>query len=581
MFALALVLQLLVALYGIAQEVRWGHYGFHTGEYGSAALHTRLHGTFVLSTAPDWVVPTRAQLNFHHPYLLHQYIAASQALFGEKPWVLRLPNVLFAFAALCGVWSLLRRARDEQTAALGALFFVLNPLHGCYCFLPEYQLCAFTWVLWGGVGWLETLRAPRAWSVALFLLCAALAGLTDWPWYPVAFFLFLSFAWQLRPGGALALEHAQAPRKLLALRATLAAFALVVLTTFTQHLLMARWQGEFGQATGSFLHRAGGMHVRVLVPLLLQRFGLLHATVLPLLAVRWLYDTARTRRGDALTLYLGSVLLGAILDTSIFRWGFAFHEYRTYWYVPAFAFIAAESVLRFAPWLAARAEKGLAPAVFRTRALALTAGGLALVLFAFYVPMVALCRARGGSVTMSNYSEHLSDMLLARVARLRRVPGSAVAVGSTLDGRLEVRWLLDGPHSVIRSSFDVRELYPHGSVLALDRSGPFEGDPSWTPLVARGHLLVVDGDALLVTTAEGDASVEVAHPVRRGRRSLLDAWLHASFQGPAGLEAGTPAEMERAARAVHATDEVLVRARRGHTPLLDALPRDLEGATRR
>ena len=351
--AMLLCLQVLHGTWGINQDIVWGHAGFHIGEYGTQAVHLRRHHAFIPAESDEFTKPRNSDLELRHPFLLHPYIAVMQAAFGERPWTARVVPLLFSLLALGGMWSFVRRTRDDLTAHLATAFFVLSPLNLIYCILPEYQISAVAWTLWAWVGTHETLRRPTGRSIALWLGCAALAGLTDWPWFEVAAFFFVLVAWRLRPGGPLA--RASTPRDVRTMRLALFGFCVVVLATFVQHFAIVKALGQAEALRHSFNDRTTVFNWAEARNMIKTRFPLLHTTPVLWATGLWVLRAVLGWRRDLATALFLAIFLGYTLDMKLFFSGHAFHEYRnSYWYVPVFAFAAADVTLVAARWLARR-----------------------------------------------------------------------------------------------------------------------------------------------------------------------------------------------------------------------------------
>jgi mannosyltransferase len=67
--------------------------------------------------------------SMNHHYLFSLEAKAAIALFGEAPWVLRLPALLFGLASIWAMWALARREAGRRAAHLTALLLALSYHH--------------------------------------------------------------------------------------------------------------------------------------------------------------------------------------------------------------------------------------------------------------------------------------------------------------------------------------------------------------------------------------------------------------------------------------------------------------------
>ena len=521
-FALAmlLVVQLVLGSYGIAQRVVWGHAGWHLAEHGASVRNFLAHGTWIPAAWYERTEPPRASFSFHHPFLLHPYLAASVAVFGEHPWAFRIVPLAFSVVALVALFAFTRRARDPATALLAVALFVLHPSNLAFSHLPDHQIVAIAWALIAFVFMLRWLYMPR-WLDALgFLVPSALAGLTDWPWYPTALFAWLMMGARVlraEPGGPFAANRAQRHGRIV-----LIVFALIVGTTFAQHFVTAEMLGRWGSIQDGFFGRSGSIPTHTMLTALWRRDRTMHAVILPVLAAVWLAWVLRARRRDPATLLMIAWILGATTHLILFRREFALHEYRTHWYVPAFAFAVADGMRAFA-----RRDEHVRWRRVVPVALVLVWVGS----FGAY----AWWRARrtGGVMDMdlAAYTTHDDEFALAAMTDAHRHPYDRgfAAVSSYL--RVEVPWLAHCDITACLNPAPVFRTTAKGTPVIVFGEWPALRDaPGWRDLASSAHAIVLGGHAMLVRHPDEPVEVETWHLVQpTERRSALDAYLHASW----------------------------------------------------
>jgi hypothetical protein len=564
--AFLLALQVLHGTYGINQDVVWGHSGFHIGEYGTQAVHLRRHGSFIPAESDEFRPPRNEDLELRHPFLLHPYIAAVQSVFGERPWTARVVPFAFSLLALCGMWSLVRRTRDVLTAHVSTAFFVLSPLNAAFSHLPEYQISAIAWTLWAFVGVHETLKKPTRFSIAQWLVCAALAGLTDWPWFEMAFFFFFIIAWRLRPNSPTV--RRVTPREATVMRATLATFCVVVLVTFVQHFAIVKHLGQVEALRHSFSERTNTLSWAEYKPLLLARLPQMHTLPVLVATALWVLRALFTWRKDMATALLMSVFLGMTLDLKLFPGAFAYHEYRdAYWYVPVFALASADVTLSAAHWLARRfrskREAVLVPLIASLVALG--------VLSKDTIDMVTLSRARGGSVSMAGNDPHVADFTVARIAH-HLGKGRKIYLGDGMAPREEMHWLIEAPHEDLSSLSPLQDAMARQvPFLVVDRISALRTYPEWAAIARECQVFLIDSSAVMLWTPSTPPSLETAR-LEFVPRTRLSAWLHAEPTEVA-IGAGAVSDAIAVANDIAEPAEVIEKILRLDRPLLRRVPR--------
>lgn len=181
--------------------------------------------------APLGTILTEFWGDNHHP--LYAVLAhLSRAVFGEHPWSVRLPAVLFGIATVPALYALARRLLTQREALLACALLAVSYHHVWFSQNARgYSAIAFftvvlTWLALRGL----TDEAPRVWySYAVFAALAAFTHLTAIlvvVGHGVAVAVYL-----------LGVQRSSPPRWLLARRAALG-FALAAAITFALYLAM-------------------------------------------------------------------------------------------------------------------------------------------------------------------------------------------------------------------------------------------------------------------------------------------------------------------------------------------------------
>ncbi|MCB1151598.1 glycosyltransferase family 39 protein, partial [bacterium] len=406
--ALALLIQIVVGLYGIDQPIVWGHQGFHVGEHGLAARNLRRFGTWTPTRHSDPTPAPDSSLSFHHPFLLHPYLAATQALFGEAPWTARIIPLLFSLAAIIGLFAFANRVRGPTTAAIAALAFVLTPLNLVFSHLLDHQIVALAFIMASMLGLRAMLaRGSRA-GARVWLVGALLAGLTDWPWYPTAFLLFI--------GLAVATLRGQLGPDRRRLAVLLGVFAAIVLFTFTQHFVGAWLHHAFGDLGHAFGNRGNTSDAAEFFRVMLRRVRELHTWPLVLSLVLWtllaLWRTVVLGRFDLGTLVILAITLGQTTHLARFPTEFMVHEYRSYWYVLPAAFALGDLIAHVRGAVAGRLGR---PRLATALAVVLTVSALAPAM-AIDRAVVPKSREMAGSIMHPAYNARRAMLTAARLA---------------------------------------------------------------------------------------------------------------------------------------------------------------------
>ena len=535
LLGLLLLAQVAIGLYGIAQPVTWGHQGYHVAEHGLSARNLLEHGAWMPSHHAGPGSPSPDSVTYHHPFLLHPYVALATMVFGEAPWVSRAVQLCFGLLALLGLWTLVARVRDRPSAALASLAFVVTPLNVAFLNLPDHQLIAIAYVLWSCVGLVAWLESAKTSALFLWLGFGLLAGFTDWPWYPVALLLFLQLAWQTLRGEHAGWHEAITARRM---RWALVAFALVVLVPFLSHMGAAysstRWDdlmvayAERGASSpaGHFLSNTG------------WRLYAMHSFPLVIVTWWWLWTTMRSRAGD-----LGSQIFLALFWGQTF-WlflmpnEFLVHEYRSYWYVGTAAFACGDLGVR---WYRHLRQDATRPRLQRY-ALSIVLVSLVGWSVAHLRHNLVTSRRMAGSVSFQGYEPQHEFMTAARVVHaMTRRDRDVVLIGGGLGPRKEAEYLLDRRVQVIWSPDEAHAAIAQGaSVVVIDGVEGLREHPGWRPLFWRARSLRIGSCVILDLRGGAKPAIDAVDLVLGPDFDSLNAWLHAPLTGPLQLsEAST------------------------------------------
>ena len=199
-----LLLSGLTHLFGIAEPQLWGHYGYHTGEYGQRARNCIRHGACVAqnqATGSSRLTPDTYYM--HHPAFWVPIVAVATAVFGDSRVVVRVMGVLSSLAALWVLYLGVSTWRGPRVALLAMAMFALSPHMLHYGILIHTEQPAVALGMGALFAMQSYIRAKR--GVGWLLLggiCAFLACHTDWVVY-LAFAMasvvwFSSAVWGIR-----------------------------------------------------------------------------------------------------------------------------------------------------------------------------------------------------------------------------------------------------------------------------------------------------------------------------------------------------------------------------------------------
>jgi hypothetical protein len=571
LFAALLLLQVGLGLYGIAQPVAWGHQGFHVAEHGLSARNLARHGSWMPShhVGPGGVVPD--SISYHHPLLLHPYIAAATQVVGERPWTARGVQLLFSVLALAGLWGLTRRLRDEPTAALACATFLLTPLHLAFSNLPDHQLIGIAYVLWSCVGLVDWLRTNRWASLGLWLGAALLAGLTDWPWYPIALCLLLGLLWRTWRGGGEGWHPQMTSRRVLH---GLALFSVVVLVPFIAHFAAAMSSPRWDDLMQAYAARGASGPVGHFLSHTAWRLYAMHTPPLVLVTWLWVYQVLRHRRSDLGSLVVMSVFVGQTVWLLAMQNEFLVHEYRSYWYMIPVAFASGDVGVRWFRALRRHPKSSrtrrYAPVIVLVALLGWSVGHLR--------HNLVTSRRMSGSISFQGYEPQHELMTAAHVVRaMTSLDRDLVLVGGGLQPRREVQYLLDRRMETIWSPDEVSAALARGeSVVVIDGVSGLKQHAGWRPLFSSARTLRIGSIAVLDLRSTGPPAVDALDVVLGQDYGPLDSWLYAPLTGPLRLTEGSTRSAMWLARQMDAPDELIDSARR-RGELAELIPEAFRG----
>jgi hypothetical protein len=563
-----LLCQAAIGLYGIAQPIAWGHEGYHVAEHGLAARNLVRHGAWIPSHHHGRGEPDPAHSTFHHPIMLHPYIAAAQTVVGEAAWGARGVQLLFSLLAVAGLWALARRVRDEATAALACAAFIVTPLNVSFSHLPDHQLVGLAYVLWSFVGLTDWLRTGRRFALALWLVASLLAGLTDWPFYPIAFLVFAALAWRAWRGGDEA-WHPGVDRRRVYLG--LAAFALVVLVPFVAHFAVAMQSDRWSDLMEAYRGRSSASDLGHFVGNSAWRLYAMHTPPLVIVLLVWVWRTVRRRALDLGSVFVLSVCIGQTIWLGVMQTEFLVHEYRSYWYVLPAAFAAGELGMR---WMRTLRVEGRSEWTRRHAPALVLVAILGWSVWHLRHNMVT-SRRMTGSVSYQHYQPRHELMTATRAVHAMTDPGDVVLIGGGLQPRKEMYYLLDRDTRKIWSPKEVEEALDAGeSVVVMDGIEGLRKHATWRPIMWRARTLRIGDVVILDLRGSPTPAIDAGTLVIGEGYGLLERYLHAPIGGPLLIEDGPSKSAMWLARQLHSPD-ALVDSARSTGEVLSALPAEL------
>lgn len=568
--------QIAIGLYGINAPVVWGHYGFHVAEHGLGARNLSRHGTWTHSIHWQPTPPPNSMLNFSHVSMLQPFVAVVNAVFGEAVWIPRAVALSFVLLLLWGIFTFTRIARGDPWALMASAAFVFNPHNGIFCNLADMQVVSMAGTLWVGVGMLQLFRdGPRWTNIALLAGATLLASYFDWPWYPVALFMFAAAFAKLRPYTPLWGKWSK--EQIWLARVALFGCCLIILAVFVQHFWRASATGNLKTLSSTYGSRSSKVDdLKFLLDVLTRMFKY-HTVTLITLGVAWVAIVVHRRRFDLATLLMLGIFAGQTVYMYIFKRGFLFHEYRGYWFSPVLAFAAADLLIGASHWLRHRF-------VGRWSQLAATwCIPLAMVGLLLHHGQREITRAKkvAGCLNFSvrGYNPQASAMVAATVVGALEHSQSRIFVDAALGPRIEIWYLIDGDaHQVGNHLSAQRRRQRNEPYLAIVAGGNLRR-AGWRQLARDAQVMLIGGVAVLAWRPGIAPSVEHVRVAYTPAFGFVGRWLHAPNPGPRVLVRGDAGVAQRMARTFGSPQSVLDAIRDGKYPMLQRLPSRLRDRT--
>ena len=445
--AVAAIVFVATALFGILMPVEWGHYGHHLGEYILRARGTLRHHTMIPTqwAGPDF--PPISSYYLHHGILPHHFLTVVIALFGEHLWLVRLVPITWCTLSLIAIFVVLRRHWSNRAAAAGAITYATLAYTGSFVFHYDEGQLALPAFLIAADAWLRYRQTPRFHLAAAAVAGFAIGGMSEWtPYFNTAIFVPIAFL--------IGFSHADKRfRTTLLLRpsqwvAFFIGLSMVVVLAF--HFWFTWKVGAFDDLMVAYGNRTSNPSWEFTIDRqhtwILMYFGkpfLWLAAVWALL----LFGRAVSLRTSARDL-LPLTLVGAwILDVLFFPTGLNIHAYRVLPLSGFFPIIVGDlvhrlpAILRFIldrlPLL--RRTAGVFPAVAALASVA----WLLKVQIPPTVSTIREARKKAGTIEFEGYSAHLDAFFFAAQMRLRTPDNALVIVHSSLGVRPEFQMICD------------------------------------------------------------------------------------------------------------------------------------------
>ncbi|MBW2158756.1 MAG: glycosyltransferase family 39 protein [Deltaproteobacteria bacterium] len=352
-FAVVLALQVLLAVWGVADRWTRGHNGWNGSAYHNAARNTlRWDVLFPLQYETANVPPKKEQLYTHAPLALHLHNVASVKLFGDRELSIRLVAGFWSVAALCMLFAVVRRLWDDAHALAASAIYVVLPINAIYTNMANHSSGFIFWSLLTLYLYIRSTRAPpwRRADFALFLAIFAIAASWDWPAYYIAACIALHWAWGLF--GPRRSEPASGPASQLAI------FCAWVVLLFAGHFVLVEvMTGNVDELRGAFNARRALSWARFRTHLWIVPELMFTAPVLGLCAAWMGMWGARMARGTARGRDLIPVafLVAGLIHYWTFRWSAIVHSYWAWPILPAVAIVVPVSLFAMARWIRDRA----------------------------------------------------------------------------------------------------------------------------------------------------------------------------------------------------------------------------------
>ena len=364
-FAVVLVVQLFLAVWGVADQWTRGHNGWNGAAYHNAARNTlRWHVLFPLQYETANVPPKPEQLYTHAPLALHLHNVISVRLFGDREVSIRLVAGFWSVAALCMLFAVTRRLWDDAHALIASVVYVALPINAIYTNMANHSA---GFIFWSLLTLYLYVRGSPASSFsgpafAAFLAAFAMAATWDWPAYYVAACIAVHWAWTLlkkrgQPAGTAASPGINPSEKGSDPFLQLGLFCGWVLVLFVGHFVLVEGlTGHLDELRAAFNARRALSAARLWTHLLVVPELMFTTPVLALCAawigawaVRVFWGTASRR-----DLVPFAFFAAGLIHYWTFRWSAIVHSYWAWPVLPAVSIAVSTSLVSIARWVRSR-----------------------------------------------------------------------------------------------------------------------------------------------------------------------------------------------------------------------------------
>ena len=346
-FCLVLAVQVLLAVWGVADQWTRGHNGWNGAAYQNAARNTlRWDVLFPLQYDTANVPPKPEQLYTHAPLALHLHNVVSVKIFGDRELSIRLVAGFWSVAALIMLFAVVRRLWDDAHALAASALYVALPINAIYINMANHSAGFIFWSLLALYLYVQRPRG-KLWPwprFVFFLVVIAIAATWDWPAYYIAFCIALHWAYSVKKSSE---PFAQ-----------LLVFCVWIGFWFVGHFaLVELLTGNLDELTGTFNARRALSWDRFRTHLLVVPELMFTAPILGISAAwagTWLLRLARgtARARDLVPL---AFLFAGLVHYWTFRWSAIVHSYWAWPMLPAVAIAVTASLFTMARWIRARA----------------------------------------------------------------------------------------------------------------------------------------------------------------------------------------------------------------------------------
>ncbi|MDH3652627.1 MAG: glycosyltransferase family 39 protein [Myxococcales bacterium] len=354
-FAMVLAVQVLLAVWGVADQWTRGHNGWNGAAYQNAARNTlRWNVLFPLQYDTANRPPDPERLYTHAPLALHLNNVASVRLLGDRELSIRLVAGFWSVAALCMLFMVVRRLWDDAHALAASAIYVALPINAIYTNMANHSAGLIFWSLLALYLYVRASRAPpwRSLDFALFLASFGIAATWDWPAYYIAFAIALHWAWALY--GPQSAERASGSGR------QLVVYCAWVLLLFVGHFVLVEIvAGNLDELQGAFNSRRALSWTRFRTHLLVVPELMFTAPVLGLCLAWVAFWIGRVVRRTAKPRDLLPVafFFAGMVHYWTFRWSAIVHSYWAWPMLPAVAIAVTTSLFETARWIRGRAGR--------------------------------------------------------------------------------------------------------------------------------------------------------------------------------------------------------------------------------